>query len=191
MKDVDFRELIVKRRSIREFEQRPVEVDVVRQVISDSVMAPSARNAQPWSFSVVMDKDLIRRLSDESKRNILWDMDQNPTSTYGAYRAVLEDANFHVFYNAPCVVYISGPKDVRSIQVDCALAGAYFMLAAADRGLGTCWVDLGSAIRDKALRRELGLGDDRVIVATLAVGYPKTIPEAPPRAQPRILRIVE
>jgi nitroreductase len=64
------------------------------------------------------------------------------------YRPVLENADFNVFYNAPCLVYIAGPRDIRSIQVDCALAAAYFMLSAADRGLGTCWVDLGSVIRD-------------------------------------------
>lgn len=184
---MDFRDLIVRRRSIREFESRPVDADVVRQIIADSVMAPSARNAQPWNFTVVTDSGLIRRLSDESKRNILWDMDKNPTSAYSSYRAVLEDAGFNVFYNAPCVVYIWGSRDIRSISVDCALAGAYLMLAAADRGLGTCWVDLGSAVRDTELRRSLGMGEGDVIVAPIALGYPRSIPTAPPRAEPRIV----
>ncbi|HPP81511.1 MAG TPA: nitroreductase family protein, partial [Deltaproteobacteria bacterium] len=139
----------------------------------------------------VANRDLIRRLSDESKKNILWDMDENPSSPYKTYRAILEDAGFNVFYNAPCVVFISGSKAVRSIFVDCALAGAYFMLSAADRGLGTCWVDLGSAIRDKGLRGELGLPDDHVIVAAIAVGYPASVPAPPPRSDPRILRVVE
>lgn len=188
---MDFRELILKRRSIREFRAEPVPPDLVKQLVSDSVMAPNASNAQPWSFSIVMNPDVIKRLSDESKKNILWDMGESPASPDRGYVTLLNDSSFHVFYHAPCVVYISGDKSVRSVYVDCALAGAYFMLSAADRGLGTCWVDLGSAIRDPALRRLLGLGPGHVIVAAIAVGYPASMPEAPPRAAPRILAIVE
>ena len=65
------------------------------------------------------------------------------------------------------------------------------MLSATDRGLGTCWVDLGSVIRDPILRNEIGLPKDHVIVATIALGYPVRIPGTPPRSEPRILKIVE
>jgi len=87
-------------------------------------------------------------------------------------------------------VYITGPKSVRSIAVDCAMAASYFMLSAADRGLGTCWVDLGSAIASSALKEEIGLPGDHVIVATLALGYPTRIPDRPPRNEPSILKVV-
>lgn len=187
---MDFRELIAKRRSVREFDGRAVPADLVREIIADSTQAPNARNAQPWSFIVVANADMIKRLSDESKKNILWDMGDNPSSPYLMYRPVLEKADFNVFYNAPCLVYIAGPRDIRSIQVDCALAAAYFMLSAADRGLGTCWVDLGSVIRDPVMRKEIGLPKDHVIVASIALGYPVRIPATPPRSEPRILKIV-
>lgn len=188
---MDFRELVAKRRSVREFEGKAVPAELVRQIIADCIQAPNARNAQPWSFIVVANTDMIKRLSDESKKNILWDMGDNPSSSYMTYKPILENADFNVFYNAPCVVYIAGPRDIRSIQVDCALAAAYFMLSATDRGLGTCWVDLGSVIRDPILRNEIGLPKDHVIVATIALGYPVRIPGTPPRSEPRILKIVE
>lgn len=188
---MDFRELIVKRRSIREFDGKAVHMELIREIIADSIQAPNARNAQPWSFIVVSNSTMIKRLSDESKKNILWDMGDNPTSPYIMYKPILENSDFNVFYNAPCVVYIAGPRDIRSIQIDCALAAAYFMLSAADRGLGTCWVDLGSAIRDPLLRNEIGMPKDHVIVATIATGYPARIPGTPPRSEPRILKIVE
>jgi len=188
---MDFRELIVKRRSIREFERKPVNPDLVKEIIADCIQAPNARNAQPWSFVVVTNADMIKKLSDESKKNILWDMGDNPLSPYQAYKPALENADFNVFYNAPCVVYITGPKEVRTLPVDCALAAAYFMFSATDRGLGTCWVDLGSVIRDPGLRRELGLANNQVIVSSLALGYPARIPGAPSRSDPRILKIIE
>lgn len=188
---MEFRELIAKRRSVREFNDRAVPLELVREIIADSIQAPNARNAQPWSFIVVADGGMIKRLSDESKKNILWDMGDNPASPYLMYKPILENVDFNVFYHAPCVVYIAGPRDIRSTTVDCALAAAYFMLSAADRGLGTCWVDLGSAIRDPILKNELGLPNDHVIVSTLALGYPVRIPVTPPRSEPRILKIVK
>jgi len=53
------------------------------------------------------------------------------------YKPILESTDFNVFYNAPCVVYIAGPKEIRTVSVDCALAASYFMLCAPDRGPGT------------------------------------------------------
>jgi nitroreductase len=82
-------------------------------------------------------------------------------------------------------------KDKRSATVDCALAASYFMLSAADRGLGTCWIDLGAAIKDPVLKKDIGLSEDYHIVATLALGYPVRIPGTPPRNEPNILKIVE
>jgi nitroreductase len=191
MMEMDFRELIIKRRSIREFDGKAVSPALVGEIIADCIQAPNARNAQPWSFIVVANSGMIKKLSDESKKNILWDMGDNPSSPYTMYKPILENVDFNVFYNAPCVVYITGPRDVRSLAVDCALAAAYFMLSAADRGLGTCWVDLGSVIRDAGLRNELGLSKDYAIASTIALGYPARIPGTPPRSEPRILKIIE
>lgn len=188
---MDFRELLKIRRSVREFENRQVPVAQVKEIIADCIHAPNARNAQPWSFIVVANRQVIKRLSDESKKNILWDMGDNPSSPYTMYKPILENADFNVFYNAPCVVYIAGPRDVRSLAVDCALAASYFMLSAADRGLGTCWVDLGSVIRDHSLRSEIGLGRDQMIISSLALGYPARVPVMPPRNEPNILRVIE
>ena len=75
--------------------------------------------------------------------------------------------------------------------MDCALFAAYFMLAAADRGLGTCWVNLGSHIRDPEMKKEIGLPDGQVIVAPIIVGWPAAIPQAPERKPPHILKVIE
>jgi nitroreductase len=187
---MDFRELLKTRRAVREFKDRPVPVSLIKEIIGDCIQAPNAGNVQPWAFIIITESGVMKRISDESKKNILKELVENPQSTLIKYKPILESAEFNVFYNAPCVVYIAGSKEVRSATVDCALAAAYFMLSAADRGLGTCWIDLGSMIRDPVLKKEIGLGDSHMIVATLALGYPARIPETPPRNEPFILKVV-
>ena len=63
-----------------------------------------------------------------------------------------------------------GPRDYRSLDVDCSLFACYFMLAAAARGLGTCWIALGSNVRNAELLREIGIPDDCRIVAPIIIG---------------------
>jgi nitroreductase len=107
------------------------------------------------------------------------------------YKTILQDPGFNVFYNAPCLIYIVGSRNIHSATVDCTLAASYLMLSAADRGLGTCWVNLGSVIKDQALLKEIGLPDDYAIVATIILGYPVKIPGQTPRDKPKILKIMQ
>ncbi len=79
---------------------------------------------------------------------------------------------------------------MRSLQVDCALAASYFMFSAADRGLGTCWVGLGTNIQDAKIREHVGMPKDYRIVAPIIVGYPKNIPGRPDNREARILKVI-
>jgi len=188
---MEFRELLKKRRAVREFEDKQVEAPLIMEIIHDSILAPNASNAQPWAFIVINNRAVMKRISDESKKNILKELEDNPQTALMNYKPILESPDFNVFYNAPCVVYITGLKDKRTAAVDCALAASYFMFSAADRGLGTCWIDLGSAIKEPVLKKDIGLSEDYQIVATLALGYPVRIPGTPPRKEPTILKVVE
>jgi nitroreductase len=138
----EFIELLKKRRSIRHFENKEVPLKIIRDIIKESCLAPSAANGQPWRFIIINDRDLIKRLSDESKRNLLSGIEKSPGSPSKKYEAALRNPDFNVFYNAFCLVDIAGSKQVRNLYVDCALAACYFMFSASERGLGTCWVGL-------------------------------------------------
>lgn len=186
----DFQTLLRKRRSIREFADREVPAEIIRDILRETCLAPSAMNRQPWRFSVVANRLTIRRLSDESKKNLLADLEADPASPIRRYEDLLRNPGFNVFYDAPCVIYISGPCEVNSLQVDCALAASYVMFSAAARGLGTCWVALGAHLRDPALLGELGITADLRIVAPVIVGFPKAVPELPERNEPVILGIL-
>ncbi len=185
-----FTDLLKNRRSIRDFQDKAVPMKVIEEILQESTLAPSASNNQPCRFSIVHCKKTMKALSDESKANLLEDFAKNKTSLNPAYVEALKDENFNVFYNAPCVIFIMGSTSVGSLEVDCALAASYIMLSAASRGLGTCWIALGSQIRDPQLKAVLGIPDGCRIVAPIIIGYPKAIPPASERHAPQILRVI-
>ncbi len=178
------------RRSIRDFQNREVSLEVIKDILKDTSLAPSSGNGQPWQFIVVNHKEWIRKLSDESKKNFVAAMEKDPDSPLKKYEASLRNKAFNVFYNAPCLVYIGGPKDLRSLSLDCSLAACYFMFAAAARGLGTCWVNLGFDIRDPEIQKAIGMPADFRIVAPMILGYPKMVPALPVRNEPQILKMI-
>ncbi len=187
---MNYETLLKQRRSIREFEERDVPSDVVMEIIRDSCLAPSAMNGQPWRFAVVHNRRWIKRISDESKKNHLRDIENNPSSPLSRYEDRLRDEAFNVFYNAPCLVFIAGPRSVPSLPVDCALAASYFMFAATARGLGTCWIGLGANISDQETLEGIGIPADCRIIAPLILGYPLSIPDPRDREEAKILKIL-
>jgi nitroreductase len=185
-----FAELLQKRRSIRDYEPKDVPVEIINEILKEATLAPSASNNQPCRFIVINCKETIKRLSAESKTNLLQDSAQKKTSLSPDYVDLLKNEKFNVFYNAPCVIYIIGSNAVQSLDIDCALAASYIMFCAARRGLGTCWVGLGAHIREPKLRAEMGIPDNCRIVAPIIIGYPKTIPAPSERNAPKILRVI-
>jgi len=186
---MDFKTLLTNRRAIREFQKREVPISIVEEIIQDTCLAPTASNGQPCRFVIIQDWKFIKRLSDESKKNFLSDIANNPDSPLKQYEAALQDKTFNAFYNAPCLVYVTGPKVAPFLDVDCSLTVAYFMFSATSRGLGTCWIALGANIRDRQILLEMGITDDYRIVAPVIIGYPVSIPEASERHAPDIVKI--
>jgi len=71
------------------------------------------------------------------------------------------------------------------------LAASYFMMAAASRGLGTCWVSLGRFLEDPDLLGTIGVPDGCEIIAPVALGYPVRQPPTPARQPPVVLKILQ
>jgi nitroreductase len=187
---MEFETLLAKRRAIRNFQEREVPISLVEEIIRETRFAPTAGNRQPCRFVIIGNREVIRRLSAECKKNILAAIEQDPASPMKKYESALRDPSFNCFYNAPCLVYIFGSQGVRSLDVDCALTAAYFMLSAAARGLGTCWIGQGCQLSDRKLLDEIGIPEDVRIVAPLILGYPVAIPEVAERREPEILKIL-
>jgi nitroreductase len=181
--EMTFDELLINRRSVRKYKDTPVSNEVIKEMIRESTFAPSAGNEQPWKFIVVNDHQWLKKI-------ILARIAADPNDYAHKYKGMLENKSFNVFYNAPCLVMILGASSLKNLYVDCALAASYFMLAAASRGLGTCWVNLGTEISDPDMIHELGIPENHTIVAPITVGYPEQIPSAPKRKEPVIIKII-
>lgn len=183
---MEFSELLIQRRSIREYEDKEVPMELVEEIVAESLYAPSGGNRQPWGFIIVNDRDTIKRLSDSSKQTILDEIEANPNHYMSIYKEGLSNKDNNVFYNAPCLVFILSTKDATS-RNDAAIVATYFMLSATTKGLGTCWIGLGTK-PGPDLKAEIGLTDDMGIIAPLCLGYPKAIPGVPERRPAKILK---
>lgn len=183
---MNYKELLEKRRSVRDYSEKKVPLNVIHEIIQDACLAPSACDMEPWRFIIIQDSEVMKKISDESKKNLLLDSNTNPNSFFKQSKNKLESSDFNVFYNASSLVLICAEKDAPFLREDCSLAAAYFMIAATERGLATCWIANGAKIVDMNLRREIGLGSDLEVVAPLIIGYPNVIPPVPKRS-PKII----
>lgn len=179
-------EAIKTRRSVREYESRPVPKEVIETVIEAGNLAPSAMNSQPWRFVVVENAAVKKRLREVALPNArklldpLKDVDPARHLAIMKRFAELEDP---IYYTAPTILFVIGSG--RYADHSCPLACENIMLAAHSLGLGTCWVGLGSMVtEDKEVRKTLELADDERIFGPILLGYPKERPEPPPKKGP-------
>ena len=152
---MEFLELAKKRYSCRDYKSDPVEDDKLQQILEAARLAPTACNLQPFQLVVVHTKGReaeLRRIYNSS-----W------------------------FTQAPLVICACGipseswkRRDGKSYyEVDVTIAMDHLVLAAANLGLGTCWI--GDFSPDSA-REILGLPDDVELIAFTPLGYPADRP---------------
>jgi len=58
----DFRQMMSRRRTVRDFSDRPVDAAVIRDCLAAAASAPSGANMQPWHFVVVSDQQVKHRI---------------------------------------------------------------------------------------------------------------------------------
>lgn len=190
---MDYQELLINRRSIRAFEDKPVPLEIVKEIIAESIMAPNASNKQAWNFIIITDKAYMQKLSDLSRQGFIDSVERNPNSPLKEYaNGLKERKKVNFFWDAPCLVYITGPTKVSTIKEDVGLLSAYFMFSATNRGLGTCWIGMGGGVRDKSVLSEMGLPDGHHLIAPIVLGYPKgdKISAMRERKEPTILKVI-
>lgn len=141
---------IFKRRSIRRFEDRPVEPDKVERILRAGMQAPSAHNKQPWEFLVLTDSD---------KRNAVSKM--SPYSGMVAY--------------APVTIVVVGCPDEMTekyLPQDLGACTENILLQIAEEGLGGCWMGFYPDMeRVRMVKEYFNLPDNTVPFSVIALGY--------------------
>jgi len=165
---MSFIDLAKKRYSVRNYKNLPVEKEKILQVIEAARIAPSAVNFQPWHFIVVTSEEMKSKIAETYSRD--W------------------------FRKAPAIIVVCGDhssswkrndgKD--HCDIDVAIAVEHMTLAAADMGLGTCWVCAFDAAK---CHQVLDLPENLEVIALLPIGYPAD-DEVPQKKRKSINEIV-
>ncbi len=173
---------IYTRRSIRDYQDKPVPGVIIKKLLQAAVMAPSANNTQPWHFTIVSDKSTIDYLAE--RVSLAWQK-QEVEKKFGFKLG----RSGSVFFNAPLLIVISGPKNYYWLKDDVNLAVQNMFLAAHSLGLGSCWIGYAKALNfDQEAKDKLGILKNFEIAAPLIFGYPQEArKEIPPRT-PNIIK---
>ena len=116
-------DLILSRRSIRQYSEEPVSDDDLKLIVECGIHAPTARNKQSWHFTVITDRKTIETLNEMT----LAGMDR---------LGIKKEPGYHVFYHAPVVVFLSSAIEGFS-EINCGAALENMALSAKSLGLGT------------------------------------------------------
>ena len=152
---MEFLELARQRYSVRAYKSTPIEEKKLEKVLEAARLAPTACNLQPFQLIVIHTdgrKDELKRIYSES-----W------------------------FAQAPVVICACAVpsqswarQDGRNYcHIDVAIAMDHLILAAADQGLGTCWI---GAFDPGEAQSVLGLPEDVEPIAFTPLGYPDDQP---------------
>ncbi|MBO7242448.1 MAG: nitroreductase [Alistipes sp.] len=165
-------EVIMTRRSIRDYKEEPVCREQMAKILEAGIYAPSAINMQPWAVRVVDNKEFIDGVTAIAVAS-------NPK--------IAEQPGFrNLFRNAPTVAFIACPEESYSGEYDCGLLSQNMMLSAWSMGIGSCC--LGSVVpvmnmeEAKPYMERLQLPEGYKLLVGIAFGYPaQDAPAAPER----------
>ena len=118
---MQYHDLVSSRYSVRAYDTRPVETALIRRILEDARLAPSAVNKQPWKILAVRGQEAMGRLAKCTKY------------TFGAPAAMI------VGYDAD-KAWIRSYDNMNSGIIDASIISTYIMLSIHDLGLGSCWV---------------------------------------------------
>jgi nitroreductase len=185
----DIIEVIKTRRCVREYKEDQIPDEDIKFLIDCARYAPSGFNMQPWSFLVIKNKDVMRKISEHGKKSMIPMLEPMKDVSPKArdFLVFLKTKGTDMFYNAPLLIIILGNKNAPTVDYDCAMAAQNMMLAAQSKGIGSCWIGgVQPALMDERFLKELGAPEGYKAIAPLIFGYPKGKTGAPERAEPEV-----
>ena len=161
--------LIAARRSHRAYETTPLTAEQLECLLDAALASPSARNLQPWHFTVVRNQQLLAEMNAAAREAA---MEQAPEKRSARF----QESSFDIFYHAPTVIFLSGVRANRYSHIDCGIAVQNIALAAESMGLGSVILGLPNlafeSARGPEFRQALEMPEDSDFVIAIAVGVP-------------------
>jgi nitroreductase len=168
-------ELLTKRFSAREFQQKPVPEKALDDILEAGRLSPSGGNEQPWAFGVITEPDLIRQIA-QIAYNQSW-IESAPLLIILCTLPVADSSGGRVIQMQRFPEYAQ-----KIVEMDAELywslnqeehqtkiAGTHMVLAALEHGIGSCWV---SRFDVRQLTQLLNLPVGYLPSEILVFGYP-------------------
>lgn len=145
---MDTFDAISKRASVRGYQSRPIEKALLEKLVDAGRRAPTARGVEPWEFVVITDKKTLQDLG------------------------TIANTGSFIKGAASCIAIYC--KDTKYYLEDGSAATENILLAAADLGLGACWVAGDKKPYVGEVSKLLGASGDLKLVSLISLGWPKT-----------------
>ena len=189
--------LFRRRRSVRRFQERPVEREKIERIIEAGRFAPTGANMQPFYFSVVQTPSVLKSIKkmmidmfvqqaehyakalEEKIRQgeVLTDDEKMQQDSIGYMRELADTYRQGVdrmLWNAPVLISLHTPLDVTVSGVDAGLAGMQMALMAEVLGLGTCYIGMVCHAADALpeMKKPMHIPEKHTVPLAFVVGYP-------------------
>lgn len=198
---MQYDDVVLGRRSIRGFKREPVPKDVIRDVMTLAMRAPSSLNTQPWNFYVVTGAPLDRIRVGNTERNLAGVPDSREFRAQGAYEGAHRERQIEIAkqlfavmgidrhdaekrkdwvlrgfrqFDAPVSIVVTYDRSIHGGDIgpfDCGAVTNALVNAAWSRGLG-CVINSQGIMQSPVVREHAGISDDQVIMICVAMGYP-------------------
>jgi nitroreductase len=154
---MDTLEAIHTRRSIRKYTEKPVPQELIKEMLSAAMSAPSAANAQTWTFIVIDDRKLLDEVPNFSPYAVMC-------------------------HGAPLAILVCGDTTQEKVPgfwvQDCSAATQNLLLAAHALGLGAVWTGIyPMEDRISGFKNAFGLPEHIIPLGLVVIGYPTQKPE--------------
>jgi nitroreductase len=162
---VNVYEAMMKRRTIRRFEDKPVPYEVLVKCVDAGRLAPSGKNKQPWEYIIVDDKQLLPELFDNIGGSVKLPPEQGgprPENTPKAYTIILIDKSLELIANQR-----------RMVLYDVGIAAENIILTALEEGIGCCPV---LSFNEDGIKKALDIPEGYDVGLVIAMGYPEESP---------------
>lgn len=202
MNGKEFIEIVKTRRSIRRFDNRPLPVELIADIIDTASSAPSAGNRNDREFIVVTSPEIKAGMLDTTKE--AWDNALKNCGTEAVQEALSQyRGNFEWFADAPVLVAVTckeiplfmkemfkeRARDITGSAASALMAAENLLLAAHASGLAGCCLT-GPLAASERFAELLKIDRRHEIVCLIALGYPvenKTAQHEKRKAKMRIL----